>query len=55
MVSTTTKPLTLEEFLALPENKLKIVEDFNQFLIVPKFAETVTLNAENVFNWLQLG
>jgi Uma2 family endonuclease len=37
------------------QNKLEIVKDFNRSLIVPEFAEAITLNANNVFSWLQLG
>jgi Uma2 family endonuclease len=37
------------------QHKLETVKDFNQSLIVPGFAKTVTLNANNIFSWLQLG
>jgi Uma2 family endonuclease len=42
-------------FVYHSQNKVEIVDDFNQALIVPKFAELVTLTAEEIFSWLRLG
>jgi Uma2 family endonuclease len=42
-------------FIYHSQNTVEMVDDFNQALIVPKFAELVTLTAEDIFSWLRLG
>ncbi len=42
-------------FVYHSQNKVEVVNDFSQVLIVPEFAQLVTLTAEEIFDWLRLG